>query len=65
MRIGLVVDSACDLPLDYLQQHFTMLPITVKIGYAVLAHRPTIARMAGVVAIFAVPAGDFLLNITR
>ena len=37
----------------------------VVIGYAVLAHRPTIARMAGVVAIFAVPAGDFLLSITR
>lgn len=37
MRIGLVVDSACDLPLEYLQQHFTMLPITVKIGNAVLA----------------------------
>jgi DegV family protein with EDD domain len=37
MRIGLVVDSACDLPLDYLQRNFTMLPITVKIGNAVLA----------------------------
>lgn len=37
MRIGLVVDSACDLPLEYLQQNFTMLPITVKIGNAVLA----------------------------
>jgi DegV family protein with EDD domain len=37
MRIGLVVDSACDLPLDYIQQNFTMLPITVKIGNAVLA----------------------------
>lgn len=37
MRIGLVVDSACDLPLEYLQQNFTMLPITVKIGSAVLA----------------------------
>ncbi|MFC3550487.1 DegV family protein [Lysobacter cavernae] len=41
MRIGLVVDSACDLPLDYLQQHeVTVLPITVRIGEAVLAdHR--------------------------
>jgi DegV family protein with EDD domain len=41
MRIGLVVDSACDLPLDYLQQnHITVLPITVRIGDAVLAdHR--------------------------
>ncbi|TCZ87765.1 DegV family protein [Lysobacter sp. N42] len=37
MRIGLVVDSACDLPLDYIQRNFTMLPITVKIGSAVLA----------------------------
>ncbi|QDH68929.1 DegV family protein [Marilutibacter alkalisoli] len=41
MRIGLVVDSACDLPLDYLQRHdVTILPITVRIGEAVLAdHR--------------------------
>src|SRR3546814_19756029 len=41
MRIGLVVDSACDLPLEYLQQHqVTVLPITVRIGEAVLAdHR--------------------------
>ena len=38
MRIGLVVDSACDLPLDYIQKHdVTLLPITVKIGDAVLA----------------------------
>ncbi|WP_119719171.1 DegV family protein [Cognatilysobacter tabacisoli] len=41
MRIGLVVDSACDLPLSYLQQNdITVLPITVRIGEAVLAdHR--------------------------
>lgn len=41
MRIGIVVDSACDLPLDYLQQHgIILLPITVRIGDAVLAdHR--------------------------
>ena len=41
MRIGLVVDSACDLPLAYLQRHeITVLPITVRIGDAVLAdHR--------------------------
>ena len=41
MRIGLVVDSACDLPLEYLQRHeVTVLPITVRIGDAVLAdHR--------------------------
>jgi len=38
MRIGLVVDSACDLPLEYLRQHeLTLLPITVRIGDAVLA----------------------------
>jgi DegV family protein with EDD domain len=41
MRIGLVVDSACDLPLEYLQQNdVTVLPVTVRIGDAVLAdHR--------------------------
>jgi len=38
MRIGIVVDSACDLPLDYLREHgVTLLPITVRIGDAVLA----------------------------
>ncbi|MDQ3287958.1 MAG: DegV family protein [Pseudomonadota bacterium] len=41
MRIGLVVDSACDLPLRYLEEnHITVLPITVRIDEAVLAdHR--------------------------
>jgi len=41
MRIGIVVDSACDLPLEYLQgNNIILLPITVKIGNAVLAdHR--------------------------
>ncbi|ALN89548.1 DegV family protein [Lysobacter gummosus] len=41
MRIGIVVDSACDLPLDYLQQNdIRLLPVTVRIGQAVLAdHR--------------------------
>lgn len=41
MRIGLVVDSACDLPLDYLERNgIHLLPITVRIGQAVLAdHR--------------------------
>lgn len=41
MRIGIVVDSACDLPQDFLQQnHIVVLPITVRIGEAVLAdHR--------------------------
>ncbi len=41
MRIGIVVDSACDLPADYLAAHnIVVLPITVRIGEAVLAdHR--------------------------
>ena len=41
MRIGLVVDSACDLPGDFLARNgITILPITVRIGDAVLAdHR--------------------------
>jgi DegV family protein with EDD domain len=38
MRIGLVVDSACDLPGDYLAASgITLLPITVRIGEAMLA----------------------------
>jgi fatty acid-binding protein DegV len=33
MRIGLVVDSACDLPAAYFRQHhITLLPVTVHIG---------------------------------
>jgi DegV family protein with EDD domain len=33
MRIGVVVDSACDLPKPFLDQHrFAILPITLKIG---------------------------------
>ncbi|WP_305804210.1 DegV family protein [Stenotrophomonas sp. YIM B06876] len=41
MRIGIVVDSACDLPQDFIRQHsIVLLPITVRIGDAVLAdHR--------------------------
>ncbi len=41
MRIGLVVDSACDLPADFFERHrVVVLPITVKIGDAILAdHR--------------------------
>ena len=36
MRIGLVVDSACDLPGGFLAAHdITILPITVRIGDAV------------------------------
>ena len=35
MRIGLVVDSACDLPTSFLKQHdITILPITVRIDDA-------------------------------
>jgi 4-hydroxybenzoate polyprenyltransferase len=37
-------------------------PVVVA-AYAVLARRPTIARMAVVTAIFGVPAGDFLLAV--
>ncbi|MCD9029134.1 DegV family protein [Luteimonas sp. BDR2-5] len=33
MRIGIVVDSACDLPPDWLQAHdVKLLPVTVRIG---------------------------------
>src|SRR5688500_20298732 len=38
MRIGLVVDSPCDLPEDYLTAHqISILPTTVRMGSAVLA----------------------------
>lgn len=38
MRIGIVVDSACDLPNDFIRQHnIVLLPITVRIGEAILA----------------------------
>jgi DegV family protein with EDD domain len=38
MRIGLVVDSACDLPRAFFEKHdITILPITVRIGDAVIA----------------------------
>jgi len=43
MRIGIVVDSPCDLPEDYLQAHnVSILPTTVRMGSAVLAdyHNP-------------------------
>ncbi|MFT3763611.1 MAG: DegV family protein [Pseudoxanthomonas sp.] len=41
MRIGIVVDSCCDLPQEYFEQHnIVILPITARIGEAVLAdHR--------------------------
>ncbi len=38
MRIGIVVDSACDLPADFIErEQITILPVTVQIGQAVLA----------------------------
>ena len=38
MRIGLVVDSPCDLPEDYLRAHnVSILPTTVRMGAAVMA----------------------------
>jgi DegV family protein with EDD domain len=41
MRIGIVVDSACDLPAEVIEKNnIVVLPITVRIGEAVLAdHR--------------------------
>ncbi len=37
MRIGIVVDSACDLPAEFIRQHgIVVLPITVRIGQAIL-----------------------------
>jgi len=33
MRIGLVVDSACDLPQDFCRQHkIVILPVTIHVG---------------------------------
>ena len=48
MRIGIVVDSACDLPPDYIDKHgIVVLPITVRIGEAVLAdHRDEEATLS-------------------
>ena len=48
MRIGIVVDSACDLPPDYIDRHgIVVLPITVRIGEAVLAdHRDEEATLS-------------------
>jgi DegV family protein with EDD domain len=38
MRIGIVVDSACDLPQEFIErENVTILPVTVQIGQAVLA----------------------------
>lgn len=48
MRIGIVVDSACDLPQDYIKNNdIVVLPITVRIGDAVLAdHRDEEATLS-------------------
>ncbi len=48
MRIGIVVDSACDLPQDYIKANdIVVLPITVRIGDAVLAdHRDEEATLS-------------------
>ncbi|PZU24850.1 MAG: fatty acid-binding protein DegV [Stenotrophomonas sp.] len=48
MRIGIVVDSACDLPKGYLQQNnIVLLPISVRIGDTVLPdHRDEESTLA-------------------
>ena len=48
MRIGIVVDSACDLPAGYLQHNnVVLLPITVRIGETLLPdHRDEAATLA-------------------
>ncbi|UYB53116.1 DegV family protein [Xanthomonas sp. AM6] len=48
MRIGIVVDSACDLPQDYIaRNNIVLLPISVRIGDAVLAdHRDEEATLS-------------------
>lgn len=48
MRIGLVVDSACDLPRDFLEgERVELLPITVRIGDAVqVDHRDEAQTLA-------------------
>ncbi|RXR00328.1 DegV family protein [Pseudoxanthomonas composti] len=48
MRIGIVVDSACDLPADFIERNnIVVLPITVRIGEAVLAdHRDEEATLS-------------------
>ncbi len=38
MRIGIITDSACDLPNDFIErEHITIMPVTVQIGQAILA----------------------------
>jgi DegV family protein with EDD domain len=40
MRIGIVVDSACDLPREFLDQHGVLvMPITLRIGDALIEDR--------------------------
>jgi len=48
MRIGIVVDSTCDLPNDFIQgNNVVLLPITVRIGEAFLAdHRDEEATLS-------------------
>jgi EDD domain protein, DegV family len=48
MRIGIVVDSACDLPQHYIADHnIVLLPISVRIGDALLAdHRDEEATLS-------------------
>lgn len=48
VRIGIVVDSACDLPQDFIQRNnVIVLPISVRIGEAVLAdHRDEEATLS-------------------
>jgi len=47
MRIGIVVDSTCDLPIDFIHEHdITILPITVRIDeHAFVDHRDPVATL--------------------
>src|SRR3546814_10501034 len=48
MRIGLVVDSACDLPKEFIERHdIEILPIAVRIdGTTEVAYRDQAATLA-------------------
>lgn len=48
MRVGIVVDSTCDLPQDYIESSgIVLLPITIRIGEAMLAdHRDPEATLS-------------------
>lgn len=66
-RAGLVmwvVATALWLSYHPVAFQWGMAPVVV-VAYAVLARTPTIPRMAGVVAVFALPAAEFLLDVTR